>query len=99
MIAGARPGDHEGAPASRHPLVLHARVWLSVAGVSWEVTRGNLLIIPDKRAGYAEKVLVVRSGIENRADTETTVSRPSRLATPIGCCPLHSQRRSETDAW
>ena len=64
-----------------------------------EVTRGNLLIIPDKRAGYAEKVLVVRSGIENRADTETTVSRPPRLATPIGCCPLHSQPRSETDAW
>jgi quercetin dioxygenase-like cupin family protein len=48
MIAGARLREHE-SPGEATVLILHGRVRLSMADLSWEGTRGDLLIIPDSR--------------------------------------------------
>jgi quercetin dioxygenase-like cupin family protein len=48
MIAGARLGEHEN-PGEATVLILHGRVRLSMADLSWEAARGDLLILPDGR--------------------------------------------------
>jgi quercetin dioxygenase-like cupin family protein len=48
MIAGARLAEHEN-PGEATVLVLHGRVRLSEADLSWEAHRGDLLIVPDGR--------------------------------------------------
>lgn len=48
MAAGARLSEHEN-PGEATVLVLHGRVRLSAADVSWEAHRGDLLIMPDNR--------------------------------------------------
>ena len=48
MIAGARLGEHEN-PGEATVLVLHGRVRLSAADISWEAHRGDLLIVPGSR--------------------------------------------------
>ena len=48
MIAGARLSEHEN-PGEATGLILHGRVRLSTADLSWEAARGDLLIFPDAR--------------------------------------------------
>jgi quercetin dioxygenase-like cupin family protein len=48
MIAGARLAEHEN-PGEATVLILHGRVRLHAAHLSWEGTRGDLLIMPDNR--------------------------------------------------
>jgi quercetin dioxygenase-like cupin family protein len=48
MIAGARLAEHEN-PGEATMLVLHGRVRLSAADLSWDADRGDLLIVPDSR--------------------------------------------------
>jgi quercetin dioxygenase-like cupin family protein len=48
MIAGARLAEHEN-PGEATVLVLHGRVRLSAADLSWDAVRGDLLIVPDSR--------------------------------------------------
>ncbi len=48
MIAGSRLAEHEN-PGEATLLVLHGRVRLSAADLSWEAARGDLLIVPDQR--------------------------------------------------
>jgi quercetin dioxygenase-like cupin family protein len=48
MIAGARLAEHEN-PGQSTALILHGRVRLSAADLSWEASRGDLLIMPDCR--------------------------------------------------
>jgi quercetin dioxygenase-like cupin family protein len=48
MIAGARLGEHEN-PGEATVLILHGRVRLAAADLSWEGARGDLLIMPDNR--------------------------------------------------
>jgi quercetin dioxygenase-like cupin family protein len=48
MIAGARLAEHE-SPGEATALILHGRVRLSVADLSWEARQGDLLIMPDNR--------------------------------------------------
>ena len=48
MIAGARLGEHEN-PGEATALILHGRVRLDSAQLSWEGARGDLLIMPDHR--------------------------------------------------
>jgi len=48
MVAGARLAEHEN-PGEATVLVLHGRVRLSAAELSWEAARGDLLIVPKNR--------------------------------------------------
>ena len=48
MAAGAHLAEHEN-PGEATMLVLHRRVRLSAADLSWEAARGDLLIVPDNR--------------------------------------------------
>ena len=48
MIAGARLVEHEN-PGEATALILHGRVRLFAADLSWEAGRGDLLIMPDDR--------------------------------------------------
>jgi quercetin dioxygenase-like cupin family protein len=48
MVAGARLAEHEN-PGEATVLVLHGRVRLSAADLSWEAARGDLLIVPNNR--------------------------------------------------
>lgn len=48
MIAGAHLAEHEN-PGEATVLVLHGRVRLSAADVSWDAAQGDLLIVPDGR--------------------------------------------------
>ena len=48
MIAGARLGEHE-SPGEATALILHGRVRLAAADLSWDAARGDLLIMPDLR--------------------------------------------------
>ena len=48
MVAGAHLAEHEN-PGEATLLILHGRVRLSAADLSWEGARGDLLIIPDNR--------------------------------------------------
>ena len=48
MIAGARLSEHEN-PGEATGLILHGRVRLYAADLSWEAARGDLLIFPDAR--------------------------------------------------
>ena len=48
MIAGARLAEHE-SPGEATVLVLHGRVRLCAADLSWEAHQGDLLIVPDRR--------------------------------------------------
>ena len=48
MIAGARLAEHEN-PGEATVLILHGRVRLAAAGMSWDAARGDLLIMPNRR--------------------------------------------------
>jgi quercetin dioxygenase-like cupin family protein len=48
MIAGARLAEHEN-PGEATVLILHGRVRLASAGMSWDAARGDLLIMPNHR--------------------------------------------------
>ena len=48
MIAGASLAEHEN-PGEATVLILHGRVRLSTADLTWEATRGDLLIMPESR--------------------------------------------------
>jgi quercetin dioxygenase-like cupin family protein len=48
MIAGARLAEHEN-PGEATVLILHGRVRLTAAGMSWDAARGDLLIMPNRR--------------------------------------------------
>ena len=48
MIAGARLAEHEN-PGESTVLVLHGRVRLSAADLSWDAVRGDLIIVPESR--------------------------------------------------
>jgi quercetin dioxygenase-like cupin family protein len=48
MIAGARLAEHEN-PGEATALILRGRVRLWAAELSWEGSRGDLLILPDHR--------------------------------------------------
>jgi quercetin dioxygenase-like cupin family protein len=48
MIAGARLAEHE-SPGEATALILHGRVRLVAADLSWDAARGDLLIMPDLR--------------------------------------------------
>lgn len=48
MIAGASLAEHEN-PGESTVLILHGRVRLTAADLSWEATRGDLLIMPEGR--------------------------------------------------
>ena len=48
MIAGARLAEHEN-PGEATVLILHGRVRLAAAGMSWDAARGDLLIMPNHR--------------------------------------------------
>jgi quercetin dioxygenase-like cupin family protein len=48
MIAGSRLAEHEN-PGEATVLVLHGRVRLSAADLSWDAARGDLLIVPESR--------------------------------------------------
>ena len=50
MITGSCLAEHEN-PGEATILILHGRVRLSTADLSWEGARGDLLIIPDRRHG------------------------------------------------
>jgi quercetin dioxygenase-like cupin family protein len=52
MVAGARLAEHEN-PGEATALILHGRVRLSVADLSWEAGRGDLLIMPENRHSLA----------------------------------------------
>jgi len=48
MIAGARLAEHEN-PGEATALILHGRVRLAAADMSWDAARGDLLIMPELR--------------------------------------------------
>jgi quercetin dioxygenase-like cupin family protein len=48
MIAGSRLSEHEN-PGEATALILHGRVRLQAANISWEGARGDLLIMPNGR--------------------------------------------------
>jgi hypothetical protein len=48
MIASGRLAEHEN-PGEATVVILHERVRLLAADLSWEGARGDLLIIPDRR--------------------------------------------------
>ena len=48
MVAGSRLSEHEN-PGEATALILHGRVRLWAGHDSWEATRGDLLLIPDRR--------------------------------------------------
>ena len=67
MIAGARLAEHEN-PGEATVLILHGRVRLSAANLTWEGARGDLLIVPESRHSL--------DALENSAVLLTVAKRP-----------------------